>query len=67
MRRAAVGAGIVPQSEAQSRIFFVTEGEASVHYCMFHANLAPQFKVRGLLLLLIMTVLADMSHYGSQM
>ena len=47
MRRAAVAAGIVPQSEAHSRIFFVTEGEASVHYCMFRANLAPQFRVRA--------------------
>ncbi|KAF8305224.1 uncharacterized protein EI90DRAFT_3001470 [Cantharellus anzutake] len=44
MRRAAVAADVVPQSESHNRIFFVTEGEASVHYCMFHANLAPQFK-----------------------
>ncbi len=50
MRGAAVAAGIVPQEEAHSRIFFVTEGEASVHYCMLHANLAPQFRVRARLL-----------------
>ena len=28
-----------------NRIRFVTEGEASVHYCMFHADLAPRFQV----------------------
>ena len=67
MRKAAVAAGIVLQSEASSRIFFVTEGEASVHYCMFHANLAPQFRVRGLLPLLIMTMLTDTSPHDSQM
>ena len=67
MRRAAVAAGIVLQSEASSRIFFVTEGEASVHYCMFHANLAPQFKARGLLPLLIMTMLTDTSPHDSRM
>ena len=65
MRRATVAAGIVPQSEAHSKIFFVTEGEASVDYCMFHANLAPQFTVRGLLLLLVMTMSADTSRYDS--
>ncbi|KAF8336893.1 uncharacterized protein EI90DRAFT_3013883 [Cantharellus anzutake] len=44
MRRAAVAANIVPQSQSRTRIFFVTEGEASVHYCMFYANLASQLK-----------------------
>ncbi|KZT05487.1 uncharacterized protein LAESUDRAFT_727131 [Laetiporus sulphureus 93-53] len=35
MRRAAVLAGLVPDSGAgQSRIHFVTEGEASLHYCI---------------------------------
>ena len=63
MRGVAVAAGIVTQSEAHSRIFFVTEGEASVHYCMFHANLASQFEVRGPLLLLMMTALTDTSRY----
>ncbi|KAF8337473.1 uncharacterized protein EI90DRAFT_2968350 [Cantharellus anzutake] len=44
MRRAVVAANIVPESESHTRIFFVTEGEASVHYCMFHADLASQLK-----------------------
>ncbi|TFK33569.1 hypothetical protein BDQ12DRAFT_738725 [Crucibulum laeve] len=35
MRRAAVLAGLVPDDAAgQSRITFVTEGEASLHYCI---------------------------------
>ena len=67
MRSTAIAAGIVPQSEAHSRIFFVSEGEASVHYCMFYAQLAPQFQVCGLLPLLIMTTLIDTSRYESQM
>ncbi|KAF8328516.1 uncharacterized protein EI90DRAFT_2974277 [Cantharellus anzutake] len=44
MRRAVVAANIVPESESHARIFFVTEGEASVHYCMFHADLVSQLK-----------------------
>ncbi|KZT03737.1 uncharacterized protein LAESUDRAFT_814408 [Laetiporus sulphureus 93-53] len=35
MRRAAVLAGLIPDSAVgQSRIHFVTEGEASLHYCI---------------------------------
>ncbi|KAF8311659.1 uncharacterized protein EI90DRAFT_2953365 [Cantharellus anzutake] len=45
MHEAAVAANIVPQSQPRTRIFFVTEGEASVHYCMFYANIAPQLKL----------------------
>ncbi|KAF8337474.1 uncharacterized protein EI90DRAFT_3043110 [Cantharellus anzutake] len=44
LRTAAVAASIVPESQSHTRIFFVTEGEASVHYCMFHADLASQFE-----------------------
>ena len=66
MRRAVVAAGIVPQSSARDGIFFVTEGEASLYYCIFHADLAYQLKVRGLLLL-IMTISAHMFRYDSQM
>ncbi|KAJ2936972.1 hypothetical protein H1R20_g123, partial [Candolleomyces eurysporus] len=37
MRRAAVLAGLVSESaEDQSRITFVTEGEASLHYCLLN-------------------------------
>jgi hypothetical protein len=35
MRRAAVGAGLIPDGPAgQSRLSFVTEGEASLHFCI---------------------------------
>lgn len=35
MRQAAVRAGLVPHTEAgRSRIHFVTEGEASLHFCL---------------------------------
>ncbi|KAJ8094284.1 hypothetical protein PM082_006824 [Marasmius tenuissimus] len=34
MRQAAVSAGLVSADEADSRLQFVTEGEASLHYCI---------------------------------
>ena len=34
MRRAAIDAGLVNANEAPDRISFVTEGEASLHFCL---------------------------------
>jgi len=34
MRRAAISAGLVSGNEASERISFVTEGEASLHFCL---------------------------------
>lgn len=34
MRRAAITAGLVNESEARTQISFVTEGEASLHFCL---------------------------------
>jgi hypothetical protein len=35
MRRAAISAGLIPPTpESRSRILFVTEGEASLHFCL---------------------------------
>lgn len=47
MRQAAIHAGLVPDSDAgHSRVHFVTEGEASLHYCI-HSGLASNvIKVR---------------------
>ena len=45
LRKAAVDAGLVSNEDKTSRVTFVTEGEASLHYCMFHADLAPKLKV----------------------
>ncbi|CAE6366024.1 unnamed protein product [Rhizoctonia solani] len=39
MRRAAVLAGITTEENADSKIRFVTEAEASVHYCMHYTTL----------------------------
>jgi hypothetical protein len=40
MRRAAIAAGLIPDtSEGNARVEFVTEGEASLHYCIA-SNLA---------------------------
>ena len=46
IRRAAVLAGLVPDSpEGQARIRLVTEGEASLHYCLSTEKTAGSFKV----------------------
>ena len=37
--------GLVDDLDKLIRLSFVTEGEASLHYCMFHANLAPSLLV----------------------
>jgi len=34
MRRAAVLAGLIPDGDGQARVQFVTEGEASLHFCV---------------------------------
>ena len=40
MRRAAVTAGLIPDSEVgQARLSFVTEGEASLHFCIIQNGL----------------------------
>lgn len=48
LRRAAIQADLVRPSDADARIHFVTEAEASVHFCVVNANahLAAKFKVR---------------------
>jgi len=46
IRRAAVLAGLVPDSqEGQARIRLVTEGEASLHYCLGCRQAADGFQV----------------------
>ena len=46
MRSAAVYAGLVPGSpEGHSRIHFVTEGEASIHYCITNDFASDMIKV----------------------
>ena len=45
LRRAAIQADLVRPSDADTRIHFVTEAEASVHFCVVNAHLAT-FKVR---------------------
>ncbi|KAG9126352.1 hypothetical protein FRC07_003745 [Ceratobasidium sp. 392] len=42
LRSAAVAAGFVNASDAGSRVHFVSEAEASVHFCIFHTNLGSQ-------------------------
>ena len=43
MRRAAIKAGLVAnETRAQDRISFVTEGEASLHYCI-HKGIRENF------------------------
>ena len=47
MRRAAIKAGLVAnEAQAQDRISFVTEGEASLHYCIQKGITKEAVKVR---------------------
>ena len=48
MRQAAINAGLVPDTSAgHSRVHFVTEGEASIHYCAQIGLIGDQEKVRA--------------------
>jgi molecular chaperone DnaK (HSP70) len=49
MRRAAVKAGLIPDSAAgQARLSFVTEGEASLHFCIQNGLNNEAIQVRNL-------------------
>jgi hypothetical protein len=43
--RRAVRADYVSVAQADSRVRFVSEGEASVHFCIVHGNLGAKLKV----------------------
>ena len=45
LRRAAVRADYVSGAQADIRVRFVSEGEASVHFCIVHGNLGAKLKV----------------------
>ena len=46
MRQAAILAGLIPDSpEGRSRVRFVTEGEASIHYCIGNDYVSDMIKV----------------------
>lgn len=47
LRAAAVEAGFATRAAAQTKIRFVTEAEASVHYCIYHTNLGSRLQVCG--------------------
>jgi hypothetical protein len=49
LRTAAVNAGFAAPDKASSKIRFVTEAEASVHYCIHHTNLGSRLQVRATL------------------
>jgi hypothetical protein len=45
LRAAAVDAGFVDLDNAPSQVRFVTEAEASVHYCIHHTNIGSRLQV----------------------
>ena len=45
LRGAAVEAGFAGTNNARTNIRFVTEAEASVHFCVYHTNLGERLKV----------------------
>jgi len=48
LRRAAIVAEMVTEADAGTRVRFVSEGEASVHFCLLHGNISTKMKVRYL-------------------
>jgi hypothetical protein len=45
LRSAAVKAGLATTDSAHTNIRFVTEAEASVHFCIYHTNLGSRLQV----------------------
>jgi hypothetical protein len=49
MRRAAITAGLIPDTQAgHDRLYFVTEGEASLHYSLENGLPANSLQVRSI-------------------
>jgi hypothetical protein len=46
LRKAIVNTGFVSEDSASNQVHFVTEAEASVHYCLHHSNLNRKLQVR---------------------
>lgn len=47
LRTAAVAAGFASPEQAANKVHFVTEAEASVHFCMYHTDLGSRLDVSG--------------------
>jgi hypothetical protein len=58
LRRAAVTAGYATAGNAQSQIKFVSEAEASVHFCIFHMDIDSKMSVSFYLAALVSTLMA---------
>ncbi|KAG8749702.1 hypothetical protein FRC11_011083 [Ceratobasidium sp. 423] len=44
LRQAAIDSGFVHPDKASSQVRFVTEAEASIHYCLHHSNLSKRLQ-----------------------
>ncbi|CAE6507895.1 unnamed protein product [Rhizoctonia solani] len=44
LRKAAIDSGFVDSDKASSQVQFVTEAEASIHYCIHHSNLSNKLE-----------------------
>lgn len=53
LRDAAVDAGFAKSDDASNKIRFVTEAEASVHYCIYHTNLGSRLQVSSSVKLIV--------------
>ncbi|KEP54004.1 heat shock 70 kDa protein 12A [Rhizoctonia solani 123E] len=45
LRKAAIDGGLVGAADAKSRVRFVTEAEASVHFCIAHSNISSRLRI----------------------
>ena len=64
MRKAAIIAGLIPDTAAgNERLLFVTEGEASLHFCIQNGLPSGAVKVFAALSLGLCRLIADISFY----
>ncbi|CAE7096804.1 unnamed protein product [Rhizoctonia solani] len=45
LRKAAIEGGLVGAADATTRVRFVTEAEASVHFCIAHSNISSRLRI----------------------
>lgn len=56
LRSAAVKAGFANSNDADTKVHFVSEAEASVHFCTFYSDIVNQLQVAVLIICLLVLI-----------
>ncbi|KIJ14485.1 hypothetical protein PAXINDRAFT_115792 [Paxillus involutus ATCC 200175] len=67
IRRAAQLAGLVPNEEGQARIHLLTEGEASLHFCVTHILASDSLSPNGVVIIDAGGGTVDLSAYSMKL